>query len=91
MARITRKEDKANCLSLGELCSSQLVIVSFDKGGPIVSLQVYVLINQKIEKIFNIPLAIILLTFFVPPIAHWRDNHKMKICKTSDNFLKISV
>jgi hypothetical protein len=25
MARITRKEDKANCLSLGELCSSQLV------------------------------------------------------------------
>jgi hypothetical protein len=27
MARITRKEDKANCLSLGELCSSQLVII----------------------------------------------------------------
>jgi hypothetical protein len=25
IARITRKEDKANCLSLGELCSSQLV------------------------------------------------------------------
>ena len=25
MAKIKRKEDKANCLSLGELCSSQLV------------------------------------------------------------------
>ena len=28
MARIPRKEDKANCLSLGELCSSKLVPIS---------------------------------------------------------------